>query len=49
MWRFRTASPWRDLPVEHGPRSTTCDRFRAWARAGVSQDLAAAVRVRAAM
>ncbi len=48
MWRFRTASPWRDLLVEYGPWSTTYDRFRAWARAGVFQDLMAAMIAEAA-
>ncbi|WP_431898535.1 transposase [Nonomuraea sp. bgisy101] len=23
MWRVRTGSPWRDLPAEYGPWSTT--------------------------
>ncbi len=35
MWRFRTGSPWRDLPAEYGPCSTVCDRFRSWAMMGV--------------
>jgi transposase len=39
MWRFRTGSPWRDLPAEYGPWSTVYDRFRIWAREGVFQHL----------
>jgi transposase len=39
MWRFRTGSPWRDLPEEYGSWSTVYDRFRAWAVAGVFQSL----------
>ncbi|GGP18678.1 hypothetical protein GCM10012278_91640 [Nonomuraea glycinis] len=39
MWRFRTGSPWRDLPAEYGPWSTAYDRFRSWAMAGVLEQL----------
>ncbi len=39
MWRFRTGSPWRDVPVEYGSWSTVYDRFRAWAGQGVFEDL----------
>ncbi|MEQ4726157.1 transposase [Nonomuraea sp. B19D2] len=39
MWRFRTGSPWRDLPAEYGSWSTAYDRFRIWASAGVFQQL----------
>ncbi|GAA0930362.1 hypothetical protein GCM10009560_34770 [Nonomuraea longicatena] len=35
MWRFRTGSPWRDLPSEYGPWSTAYGRFRSWALNGV--------------
>lgn len=35
MWRFRTGSPWRDVPAEYGSWSTIYDRFRAWALQGV--------------
>ncbi|MBB3724212.1 transposase [Nonomuraea dietziae] len=31
LWRFRTGSPWRDLPIEYGPWSTVYDRFRSGA------------------
>lgn len=39
MWRFRTGCPWRDVPPEYGNWSTIYDRFRAWARHGVFQEL----------
>jgi transposase len=39
MWRFRTGSPWRDLPTEYGSWSTVYDRFRSWATTGVFQNL----------
>ncbi len=31
MWRFRTGSPWRDVPESYGPWSRIYDRFRMWA------------------
>ena len=43
MWRFRTGSPWRDLPTEFGPWQSAYDRFRIWATRGlVSVDSATA-------
>jgi transposase len=48
MWRFRTGSPWRDLPAEYGPWSTVYDRFRLWAMAGVFEQLMQAVIAEAA-
>ncbi len=39
MWRFRTGSPWRDLPARYGPWSTVAGRFRVWAGQGVFQCL----------
>lgn len=39
MWRFRTGSPWRDIPERYGPWSTVYDRFRQWALAGTFQAL----------
>lgn len=39
LWRFRTGSPWRDLPARYGPWQTVYGRFRAWALAGVFQEL----------
>lgn len=48
MWRFRTGSPWRDLPVEFGPWQSAYDRFRIWAGQGVFQRLMEAVIAEAA-
>lgn len=48
MWRFRTGSPWRDLPAEYGPWSTVYDRFRSWARTGVFEQLMQAMIAEAA-
>ncbi|MCG5220933.1 transposase [Streptosporangium sp. KLBMP 9127] len=48
MWRFRTGSPWRDLPSEYGPWSTVYDRFRLWATAGVFEQPMQAVIAEAA-
>src|SRR5512144_2584386 len=39
MWRFRTGSPWRDVPDEYGSWSTVYDRFRSWATEGVFHNL----------
>ena len=39
MWRFRTGSPWRDVPERYGPWSTVAGRFRVWARQGVFERL----------
>jgi transposase len=38
MWRFRTGSPWRDVPERYGAWQTVYQRFRAWALAGTSAD-----------
>ncbi|WP_101786138.1 IS5 family transposase [Nonomuraea indica] len=48
MWRFRTGSPWRDLPAEYGPWSTVYARFRLWATTGVFEQLMQAVMAEAA-
>jgi transposase len=39
IWRFRTGSPWRDVPAEYGAWSTVYLRFRSWAKAGAFQRL----------
>ncbi|MGW3660276.1 transposase [Streptomyces sp. NPDC005151] len=39
MWRFRTGSPWRDVPENYGSWSTIYDRFLMWASTGVFQTL----------
>ena len=35
LWRVRTGSPWRDLPVDFGNWNSIFVRFRRWAKAGV--------------
>jgi transposase len=35
IWRFRTGSPWRDLPGDFPPVSTVWDRFDAWSSNGI--------------
>ena len=35
LWRFRTGSPWRDVPERYGPRTTLYNRFTRWRAAGV--------------
>jgi transposase len=35
IWRFRTGSPWRDVPEVFGSWSTVYDRFAQWRDAGV--------------
>ena len=35
LWRVRTGSPWRDLPLAFGNWNSAFQRFRRWARAGV--------------
>lgn len=48
VWRFRTGSPWRDLPAEYGPWSTVYDRFRSWAVMGIFERLMQATIAEAA-
>lgn len=37
MWRYRTGSPWRDIPGYYGSWSAIYDRFRMWAADGIFQ------------
>jgi putative transposase len=34
VWRFRTGSPWRDVPADFGPWQTLWKRFDRWAADG---------------
>jgi transposase len=34
LWRTRTGSPWRDLPVEYGHWKTVYNRHRRWSADG---------------
>lgn len=43
LWRFRTGSPWADIPERYGPHTTCYNRFVRWRRAGVWDRLLAAV------
>ncbi|WP_406290562.1 transposase [Embleya sp. NBC_00896] len=48
MWRFRTGSPWRDVPERYGPWQTVYQRFHAWALAGTFRALMEAMIAEAA-
>ncbi len=39
LWRVRTGSPWRDLPVLFGKWNSIFRRFRRWAQTGVFERL----------
>lgn len=43
LWRFRTGSPWADVPERYGPHTTCYNRFVRWRKAGVWDRLLAAV------
>ncbi len=44
IWRFRTGSPWRDLPAEYGPWQTVYRRFNTWSKDGTFNRVLAAVQ-----
>lgn len=48
MWRFRTGSPWRDMPQQYESWFTVYGRFHLWAGAEVFQALMEAVIAEAA-
>jgi transposase len=35
LWRFRTGSPWADVPERYGPATTCYNRFVRWRKKGV--------------
>lgn len=39
LWRVRTGSPWRDLPMTFGNWNSVFQRFRRWAKKGVFERL----------
>ncbi len=39
LWRVRTGSPWRDLPVAFGNWNSAFRRFRRWSEKGVFEGL----------
>lgn len=43
-WRFRTGSPWRDLPREFGPWQSVWERHKRWSTDGTYADMFDAVR-----
>lgn len=45
LWRFRTGSPWAEIPERYGPSTTCYNRFVRWRKAGVWDRLLAAVSV----
>lgn len=44
LWRLATGAPWRDLPERYGPWQTVYTRFWRWTRAGVWDQLCAALQ-----
>jgi transposase len=44
IWRFRTGSPWRDLPDTFGPYQSVWQRHRLWSTDGTYMRMLAAVR-----
>ena len=43
-WRFRTGSPWRDLPAEFGAWQSVWERHRRWSADGSYERMFTAVR-----
>jgi len=43
LWRFRTGSPWAEIPERYGPPTTCYNRFVRWRKAGVWDQLLEAV------
>lgn len=49
IWRFRTGSPWRDLPEDFGPYQSVWQRHRLWSTDGTYEAMFAAVREQAGL
>ena len=47
LWILRTRAPWRDLPERYGPWRTVASRFYRWQKAGIWNQLLAAVQAQA--
>lgn len=47
IWRYRTGSPWRDLPERYGPWQTVWQRHAVWSADGTWDRLVTAARTRA--
>ncbi len=43
LWRFRTGSPWADIPERYGPYTTCYNRFVRWRKACIWDRLLKAV------
>lgn len=43
IWRFRTGSPWRDLPTEFGTWQSVAERHLRWSKDGTYARVFAAV------
>ncbi|SBW12940.1 transposase (fragment) [uncultured Alphaproteobacteria bacterium] len=43
LWRFRTGSPWAEMPERYGPPTICYNRFVRWRKAGVWDRLLEAV------
>lgn len=48
VWRYRTGSPWRDVPVQFGAWQSVWERHRRWSEDGTYAAMFAAVREHAA-
>lgn len=48
-WRFRTGSPWRDVPAVFGAYQSVWQRHRLWSTDGTYQRMFAAVREHAGL
>ena len=46
-WRYRTGSPWRDLPAQFGPWQSVYDRHVRWSRDGTYDRIFAAAHTAA--
>ena len=46
-WRYRTGSPWRDLPAKFGPWQSVYDRHVRWSRDGTYDRILAAAHTAA--
>jgi len=44
VWRFRTGSPWRDLPSEFGVYQSVWERHRRWSTDGTYNTMVAVVK-----
>ncbi len=47
VWRFRTGSPWRDLPSEFGAYQSVWERHRRWSSDGTYNTMFAVVKANA--